>query len=186
MSDAHPEHHFLERLPPLKLCQNWLRHWRGTLLYFRAASSDAVSALRKVWVLIKLQALVYDILPSGVWVLITLRASLPGTFLQKEGCRKPMPLGVWVLIRLWKRPNTHVNMKRVRPGKKKKKKKKERERESSVSIKRLWFISAGNVGGYERNDRYNLTAQQLCESRGGRPGLSVLTSLMVSVDVKQY
>ena len=28
-------------------------------------------------------------------------------------------------------------------------------------------------------------AQELCESRGGRPGLSVLTSLMVSVDVKQ-
>ena len=27
--------------------------------------------------------------------------------------------------------------------------------------------------------------QELCESRGGRPGLSVLTSLMVSVDVKQ-
>ena len=27
---------------------------------------------------------------------------------------------------------------------------------------------------------------ELCESRGGRPGLSVLTSLMVSVDVKQY
>ena len=26
----------------------------------------------------------------------------------------------------------------------------------------------------------------MCESRGGRPGLSVLTSLMVSVDVKQY
>ena len=25
-----------------------------------------------------------------------------------------------------------------------------------------------------------------CESRGGRPGLPVLTSLMVSVDVKQY
>ena len=28
--------------------------------------------------------------------------------------------------------------------------------------------------------------QELCESRGGRPGLSVLTSLLVSVDVKQY
>ena len=28
--------------------------------------------------------------------------------------------------------------------------------------------------------------QELCESRGGRPGLSVLTSLMVSVDVKLY
>ena len=28
--------------------------------------------------------------------------------------------------------------------------------------------------------------QELCESRGGRPGLSVLTSLLVSVDVKRY
>ena len=26
--------------------------------------------------------------------------------------------------------------------------------------------------------------QELCESRGGRPGLSVLTSLLVSVDLK--
>ena len=26
--------------------------------------------------------------------------------------------------------------------------------------------------------------QELCEGRGGRPGLSVLTSLLVSVDVK--
>ena len=30
------------------------------------------------------------------------------------------------------------------------------------------------------------TAQELRESRGGRPGLSVLTSLLVSVDVKLY
>ena len=28
--------------------------------------------------------------------------------------------------------------------------------------------------------------QELCETRGGRPGLSVLTSLLVSVDVKIY
>ena len=28
--------------------------------------------------------------------------------------------------------------------------------------------------------------QELCESRGGRPGLSVLTGLLVSVDVKLY
>ena len=31
-----------------------------------------------------------------------------------------------------------------------------------------------------------LIVQELCESRGGRPGLSVLTSLLVSVDVKNY
>ena len=28
--------------------------------------------------------------------------------------------------------------------------------------------------------------QELCESRGGRPGLSILTSLLVSVDVNIY
>ena len=31
-----------------------------------------------------------------------------------------------------------------------------------------------------------IIVQGLCESRGGRPGLSVLTSLLVSVDVKLY
>ena len=34
--------------------------------------------------------------------------------------------------------------------------------------------------------RWLLIVQELCESRGGRPGLSVLTSLLVSVDVKIY
>ena len=33
---------------------------------------------------------------------------------------------------------------------------------------------------------YSIIVQELCESRGGRPGLSVLTSLLVSVDVKIY
>ena len=32
----------------------------------------------------------------------------------------------------------------------------------------------------------NTIVQELCESRGGRPRLSVLTSLLVSVDVKNY
>ena len=31
-----------------------------------------------------------------------------------------------------------------------------------------------------------IIVQELCESRGGRPGLSVLMSLLVSVDVKRY
>ena len=35
-------------------------------------------------------------------------------------------------------------------------------------------------------DRSIYIVQELCESRGGRPGLSVLTSLLVSVDVKLY
>ena len=44
----------------------------------------------------------------------------------------------------------------------------------------------------ERTISESLTAkdegivQELCESRGGRPGLSVLTSLLLSVDVKLY
>ena len=32
----------------------------------------------------------------------------------------------------------------------------------------------------------SLIVQELCESRGGRPELSVLTSLLASVDVKIY
>ena len=36
------------------------------------------------------------------------------------------------------------------------------------------------------NDLSRVIVQELCESRGGRPGLSVLTSLLVSVDVKIY
>ena len=33
---------------------------------------------------------------------------------------------------------------------------------------------------------YLAIVQELCESRGERPGLAVLTSLLVSVDVKIY
>ena len=32
----------------------------------------------------------------------------------------------------------------------------------------------------------DIIVQELCESRGGHPGLSVLTSLLVSMDVKIY
>ena len=32
----------------------------------------------------------------------------------------------------------------------------------------------------------HVIVQELCESRGGRPELSVLTSLLASVDVKIY
>ena len=46
-------------------------------------------------------------------------------------------------------------------------------------------------GGVERykvigRSRAGHIVQELCESRGGRPGLSVLTSLLVSVNVKIY
>ena len=40
---------------------------------------------------------------------------------------------------------------------------------------------------YQLNSIVSMSiVQELCESRGSRPGLSVLTSLMVSVDVKIY
>ena len=34
--------------------------------------------------------------------------------------------------------------------------------------------------------QFGFIVQELCESRGGRPELSVLTSLLASVDVKIY
>ena len=43
--------------------------------------------------------------------------------------------------------------------------------------------------GYSFTDGLNrgvFIVQELCESRGGHPGLPVLTSLLVSVDVKLY
>ena len=39
---------------------------------------------------------------------------------------------------------------------------------------------------FDKNDLTYIIVQELCESRGRRPGLSVLTSLLVSVDVKLY
>ena len=42
-------------------------------------------------------------------------------------------------------------------------------------------LHKGNTGS-----RTLVIVQELCESRGGRPGLSVLMSLLVSVDVKIY
>ena len=39
---------------------------------------------------------------------------------------------------------------------------------------------------YDSDYSVAFIVQELCESRGGRPELSVLTSLLVSVDVKIY
>ena len=64
------------------------------------------------------------------------------------------------LIEQWKSGDAHRSVK-------KKKNKKEKQRRKIQTHKR--FI-----------------VQELCVSRGGRPGLSVLTSLLVSVDVKLY
>ena len=41
-------------------------------------------------------------------------------------------------------------------------------------------------GGGGGGECHRHIVQELCETRGGRPGLSVLTSLLVSVDVKLY
>ena len=48
------------------------------------------------------------------------------------------------------------------------------------------FTSTETVGLLGRPPRTSTVVQELCESRGGRTGLSVLTSLLVSVDVKIY
>ena len=56
----------------------------------------------------------------------------------------------------------------------------------------LHFAHLNAFRWWQCSDRYiisrfpHLILQELCESRGGRPGLSVLTSLLVSVDVKLY
>ena len=44
------------------------------------------------------------------------------------------------------------------------------------------YLGEGGMG----RDGAGEIVQELCESRGGRPGLFVLTSLLVSVDVKLY
>ena len=69
---------------------------------------------------------------------------------------------------------------------------------SAVSTPLRWIFKKRAVESHaiNTNDNINLLiltaggyvdiVQELCESRGGRPGLSVLTSLLVSVDVKNY
>ena len=54
----------------------------------------------------------------------------------------------------------------------------------TLSPSLIGHLASVNVKQHERDIR--LIVQELCESRGGRPGLSVLTSLLVSVDVKLY
>ena len=60
-----------------------------------------------------------------------------------------------------------------------------------VSVSRLVLRKASydEEGGRctaVRRTCYTFIVQELCGGRGGRPRLSVLTSLLVSVDVKQY
>ena len=52
----------------------------------------------------------------------------------------------------------------------------------------ICYVNPRLLHGIQVNsgERKVCIVQELCESRGGRPGLSVLTSLLVSVDVKNY
>ena len=52
-------------------------------------------------------------------------------------------------------------------------------------VRRVFLCGACVQDGKARHS-VSIRVQELCESRGGRPGLSVLTSLTVSVDVKQH
>ena len=56
----------------------------------------------------------------------------------------------------------------------------------SCSYPTLFLVGAACAGYFVLISAENVRAQELCESQGGCPGLSVLTSLMVSVDVKQH
>ena len=58
----------------------------------------------------------------------------------------------------------------------------------ALDISWVSLICQPDIPGHEAPPPHHLLgrAQELCESRGGRPGLSVLTSLPVSVDVKLY
>ena len=60
--------------------------------------------------------------------------------------------------------------------------------ESNSQILYTLKISFGTGWDYKLQPPYLCIpiVQELCESRGGRPGLSVLTSLLVSMDVKLY
>ena len=51
----------------------------------------------------------------------------------------------------------------------------------------VWILNCVSLQYKKGMDRiFFVIVQELCESRGGRPELSVLTSLLASVDVKIY
>ena len=66
---------------------------------------------------------------------------------------------------------------------------KKKENKFSLDSNDFDFICDGlsNLDGCKRNAliQSEFRVHELCESRGGRPGLSVLMSLTVFVDVKQ-
>ena len=54
------------------------------------------------------------------------------------------------------------------------------------AVSNLMFYAQSTSTVISGRLRMQNVVQELCESRGGRPGVSVLTSLLVSVDVKNY
>ena len=86
----------------------------------------------------------------------------------QKGC------GLWTLSKLWHCPSLPT--------------------ETLIWLSSLPILMQKSFWWWQCSDRYiywislspHLIVQELCESRGGRPGLSVLTSLLVSVDVKIY
>ena len=58
-------------------------------------------------------------------------------------------------------------------------------RVETVVITAVVRVETVVIGGVVRVETM-VIVQELCESRGGRPGLSVPTSFVVSVDVKHY
>ena len=59
---------------------------------------------------------------------------------------------------------------------------KQKQNERTVSV----LLASEDIKQKQNERRFLCIVQELCERRGGRPGLSVLTSLLVSVDVKNY
>ena len=59
---------------------------------------------------------------------------------------------------------------------------------TSIVLAAVHGLSGSFSGGFRGRafTDADFIVQELCEIRGGRPGLSVLTSLLVSVDVKIY
>ena len=61
--------------------------------------------------------------------------------------------------------------------------KQQQQRPESPTVTLTWHACNTRYINSTRGTSFFIV-QELCESRGGRPGLSVLTSLLVSVDVK--
>ena len=58
---------------------------------------------------------------------------------------------------------------------------------NKVAAPRLQTGTKVSVINWDHNaNNVRALVQELCEGRGGRPGLTVLTSLLISVDVKIY